>query len=121
MHRMYIPFWDISDFRIIWRLEQIKQPVKSTYEPDYERFCALLREARVKAGQTQADVAMRLLKPQSFVSKVESGERRLDLVEYIRWAKAVGIDPTALISTLAERIALPRVPKPRKRVLLRPG
>ena len=113
---MRIPFWDISDFRIIWRLERVKQPVKSTYESEYSRFCALLREARLKAGQTQADVAGRLLKPQSFVSKVESGERRLDLVEYIRWTKALGVDPTTLFATLADRIELSRLPKPRKRV-----
>ena len=118
---MRIPFWDISDFRIIWQLEQIKQPVKSTYESEYERFCSLLRDARVRAGQTQADVAARLLKPQSFVSKVESGERRLDLVEYIRWAKALGVDPITLLATLADRIELPRLPKPRKRVLVRLG
>lgn len=47
----------------------------------YEALCARLREARRQAGLTQADVARLLRRPQSFVSKFETGERRLDFVE----------------------------------------
>lgn len=47
----------------------------------YEAFLRRLREARKQANLTQAEVAERLGKPQSFVSKVETGERRLDFVE----------------------------------------
>lgn len=46
-----------------------------------ERFLARLKEARTEAGLTQAEVARRLGKPQSFVSKAETGERRLDFLE----------------------------------------
>lgn len=47
----------------------------------YGRFLSRLRQARLDAGLTQVEVAARLGKPQSFISKMESGERRLDVVE----------------------------------------
>jgi transcriptional regulator with XRE-family HTH domain len=53
------------------------------HTPRYERFLTRLREARRLSGLTQAEVAARLGKPQSFVSKMESGERRLDFVEVV--------------------------------------
>jgi transcriptional regulator with XRE-family HTH domain len=51
------------------------------YRRRYQLFLARLKQARVEAGLTQSDVARHLRRPQSFVSKAESGERRLDLVE----------------------------------------
>ena len=52
--------------------------------PTYDRLRDLLIEAREAAGLTQADVAKRLARPQSYVSKVEQGERRLDAVEFMQ-------------------------------------
>jgi len=57
------------------------------------RLRELLTEARSKAGLTQLDVASRLERPQSFVSKYESGERRLDVVEFLEVCTAVQADP----------------------------
>jgi transcriptional regulator with XRE-family HTH domain len=51
----------------------------------------LLRQVRIEAGLRQVDLAKRLHQPQSFVSKYESGERRLDLLELNRVCKACGI------------------------------
>jgi transcriptional regulator with XRE-family HTH domain len=65
---------------------------KSIYTAEQERLQALLRKVRVEAELTQADLALRLQKPQSFVSKYESGERRLDLLELRRVCEAVGLD-----------------------------
>lgn len=45
---------------------------------------------RLDAGLTQADLAERLDKPQSFVAKVETQERRLDLIEFVMWMVACG-------------------------------
>jgi transcriptional regulator with XRE-family HTH domain len=53
----------------------------------------LLVEVRKGAGLTQAELAHRLKRPQSFVSKYERGERRLDIVEFRDVADALGIDP----------------------------
>jgi transcriptional regulator with XRE-family HTH domain len=48
----------------------------------------------------QSDVARRLRRPQSFVSKYEGGERRLDLVEFLHIARAVGFDPARFVERL---------------------
>jgi DNA-binding transcriptional regulator YiaG len=53
----------------------------ATYRRRYRLFLEQLKQARVEAGLTQSDVARHLGRPQSFVSKAESGERRLDLIE----------------------------------------
>jgi transcriptional regulator with XRE-family HTH domain len=57
----------------------------------------LLRETRLKADLTQAEVAKRLKLPQSFVSKYESGERRLDLIELREVCKALGVSLLAFV------------------------
>jgi len=57
------------------------------YSKAYGRFLERLRQARAEAGLTQTAVAKRLNRPQSFVSKIESGERRVDVVELVEIAK----------------------------------
>lgn len=59
-----------------------------------------LREARLRAGLRQVDVALQLGKPQSYVAKVESGERRVDLIETIDLCQVVSLDPRVLIKKL---------------------
>ncbi len=59
-------------------------------EARYARLLALLRQARKEAGLTQVEAAEALGKPQSFVSKCEAGERRIDVVELERFAKVYG-------------------------------
>jgi transcriptional regulator with XRE-family HTH domain len=60
----------------------------------------LLRKHRVAAGLRQADVAGRLEKPQSFVSKYESGERRIDFIELDQICDALGIDVIEFVQEL---------------------
>ena len=60
---------------------------KSIYSKEYEFVLEKLKAARVETGLTQKDVAERLNKPQSYISKCESGERRLDIVELNKLAK----------------------------------
>ena len=64
---------------------------KSIGSTDQERLQELLRQIRLEAGLRQVDLAERLGQPQSFVSKYESGERLLDLLEIRQICKAVGI------------------------------
>jgi DNA-binding transcriptional regulator YiaG len=66
---------------------------KSLATGAYRHFLTLLQEARQQAGLTQVQVADRLHETQSFVSKVERGERRLDVVEWLGWCDALGVDP----------------------------
>lgn len=62
-----------------------------------ERLRVLLRQIRVESGLRQADLAKRLRKPQSFVSKYEAGERRLDLIELRELCQALGISLQELV------------------------
>lgn len=64
--------------------------MRSIYATEYRGMLARLRAAREAAGLTQAQVAAHFGRPQSFVSKVESGERRLDPVELARLAALYG-------------------------------
>lgn len=58
----------------------------SVYSEKYQAFLTRLRAARLETGLTQAEVAQRLQVPQSFISKSESGERRLDVIELTEFA-----------------------------------
>jgi transcriptional regulator with XRE-family HTH domain len=62
----------------------------------------LLARTRKAAGLTQQDLAGRLGRPQSFVSKVELGERRLDVIEFLELCRAIGMDPHQLLDDIAE-------------------
>lgn len=81
-----IRFWDIG--KVNGRLGGVE---KSIYSAEYQRLCTLLRELRLEEGLTQVQVAERLDVPQSFVSKYESGERRLDVIELHHVAEAMDL------------------------------
>jgi transcriptional regulator with XRE-family HTH domain len=73
---------------------------KSIHSPEHRALLALLVDARQKAGLTQKDVAQKLNRPQSFVAKYEGGERRIDVVEFITVARALGHDPIEMFKDL---------------------
>lgn len=62
--------------------------------PEYRRMLARLREAREAADLKQAEVGRKLGKPQSFVSKVENGERRIDPTELAQFAQVYSREVT---------------------------
>lgn len=70
---------------------------KSVFSEQYHRFRQMLVEARNENKLTQVEMAERLGKPQSFVSKFERGERRLDVVEFIEVSQALGVDPVEFL------------------------
>jgi transcriptional regulator with XRE-family HTH domain len=70
---------------------------RSSEDLQRQRLCALLRQVRVDAGMRQSDIAEQLGKPQSFVSKYESGARRLDLIELRNLCAVLGITVEKLV------------------------
>lgn len=70
---------------------------KSLYSPDYDAFLVLLRAVRQEAGLSQVVLAERLTTTQNYVSKSESGERRVDTLEWLRWLEACGADPITFL------------------------
>ena len=77
---------------------------KSIHSPRYAELLALLRSARARAGLTQGELASRLRMTQSSVSKVERGERRLDVVELHAWCDALGTPFRRFAADLDERL-----------------
>lgn len=74
--------------------------MKSGSEKTYERFQQMLVEARRKSGLSQQEVADRLGRPQTYVSKCELGTRRMDVVEFVEMAEVLGFDPADFIRKL---------------------
>lgn len=76
---------------------------KALYERSYAAFTELLKEERKNAGLTQAALAKKLRRPQSYVSKYERGDRRLDVIEFIEVARVIGFDPHDFLRKLASK------------------
>ncbi|HXD29514.1 MAG TPA: helix-turn-helix transcriptional regulator [Pyrinomonadaceae bacterium] len=69
-----------------------------------KKLLVLLRSVRVDAGLTQSDLATRLARDQTFVSKYESGERRLDILELREVCQAIGTDFVMFIRKLDQTL-----------------
>lgn len=86
-----------------------------THDLAYRSLVALLKRLRRSSGMTQADLAVRLELTQSSVSKIERGERRLDVLEFAALCHAAGADPAVILSEfLQDQIGI-RVPRGQRR------
>jgi transcriptional regulator with XRE-family HTH domain len=65
---------------------------RSTHYPRYQKFLDALREARRDAGVTQTELADRVGNRQVFISKLERGDRRIDVVDLFEYCEAAGIE-----------------------------
>jgi transcriptional regulator with XRE-family HTH domain len=68
----------------------------------HQALRAFLVERRKSAGLRQIDLAKRLRRSQSYVTHVETGQKRIALVELIDWAEAIGFDPEKAITEIAK-------------------
>jgi len=77
----------------------------------------VLARARERAGLKQFDVAARLHLPPSYLSKVENGTRRLDVIEFIQIANAMGLDPAEVLHELESALEVREpIPMPSRHV-----
>jgi transcriptional regulator with XRE-family HTH domain len=74
------------------------------HDPRYAVLRDLLVAERERKALTQVEIAARLGKPQSYVSKYERGERRLDIIEFIDVTRSIGVDPVATLRELLRKI-----------------
>lgn len=81
---------------------------KSIHTEEYAALLALLREARQAANLTQVQLAERLGQSQSFVTKVETGDRRLDLIQLRTICLALGTTLPAFVEKLEQRLGAQR-------------
>jgi transcriptional regulator with XRE-family HTH domain len=77
--------------------------LKSRTRREYAAFLRHLREVRERTRVTQVELARRLKSTQSFVSKCERGERRLDVVELRLWCEALGVSLPAFMADLGRK------------------
>lgn len=77
--------------------------MKSKSNDAYRQFQRMLVEVRQKSGLSQQEVADRLGRPQTYVSKCELGTRRMDVIEFVKFAKVVGFDPAVFIKKLKSK------------------
>ena len=78
----------------------VEIPLKTVFSKKYALLLNTLIDGRKAASLTQTNLAALLLKPQSFVSKYERGERRLDVVEMVEICDLLKIDPHTVIDKI---------------------
>ena len=69
----------------------------------YELLRAELKKTQLDASLRQIDLAKLLKKPQSYVSKIESGERNLDVIEFLSYVSALGIEPSKWVKRFVDK------------------
>ncbi len=74
--------------------------LKTIYHPQYVALIELLIQKRKSLSLTQSQLAIILCKQQSYIAKVEICERKLDVLEFIEWCRALGQDPSDLIKQI---------------------
>lgn len=73
---------------------------KTIHSKRHTEFCALLRQARKDAGLTQEELARKLGKYKTYISKIEAGERRLDVLEFAELVEALQCDASKLFKEI---------------------
>ncbi|CAN7649686.1 helix-turn-helix transcriptional regulator [Pseudorhodoferax sp. LjRoot39] len=87
---------------------------QSTHNPDYQTLLAVLKAARKRMGVSQVELAERLGNTQTFVSKCERGERRIDAVELVEFSEALGVPPAELLGEYLKQRERGLLPKGKK-------
>jgi len=66
--------------------------LKTIFSPEYVSLISALQASRKASGLSQAELAKKLDKPQSYISKIENKERRLDVIEYVQMCHSLNVD-----------------------------
>jgi len=80
-----------------------KRLAKSLYTERWELLRSKLKDMRKERGLTQADVAKLLNRPQSLVAKIESGERKLDVCQFLDYLEVLEADPIEVVRALTKK------------------
>ncbi len=71
---------------------------KTLFRPEYRILLGLIRQARRDSGLTQEQIAEKLAMPRSTIAKWETGQQRMDLLEYCSYCEGIEVDPVVLLS-----------------------
>ena len=78
---------------------------KTIFGGEHRHLVEVLAKARKDAVLTQAELAAKMGKDQTFISIIERGQRRVDVIEFLALAKALNADPLVLLAEVSDRIA----------------
>ena len=78
----------------------MRMPLQTVFRAEYDVLLRLLKDARKESGVSQRELARRLGKTQSYVSKIENGDQRMDVLEFLDYARAIGKEPAMLMLKL---------------------
>jgi transcriptional regulator with XRE-family HTH domain len=78
----------------------VRQALRTVLRPEYDVVLKLLTDSRNESKVSQRELARRLGRTQSYVSKIESGQQRLDILEFLDYSRAIGIEPSLLMLKL---------------------
>jgi transcriptional regulator with XRE-family HTH domain len=77
---------------------------KSVFSGAHRHLVEVLADARKKAGLTQAELAAKVGKDQSYISIIEGSQRRVDVLEFYALARAMEFDPVVLFAEVVSRL-----------------
>ena len=77
---------------------------KAQYQQKYKHLPPFLKDLREEAGLTQRDLGKTLNKPQSWIYNCETGNRRVDVIEFIDWVESCGVKPQSALGRLLKII-----------------
>lgn len=77
---------------------------KTIYSDEYAEFRKMIRATRERLGLSQEELGKRLGKHQFFVARIETGQRRLDVVEFVHLMRTMGVSPTAFLRKFEKTI-----------------
>ncbi len=89
--------------------------MKTVHTSEYKKLLVWLRERRKENGLTMRTVALALKIPHSWVGKVEIGERRLDIAEFVKLCRVMGADPHVGMSLMESQMRVPKLAKADKK------
>jgi len=75
---------------------------KAQHNATYRKLLPLLKKIREDSGLSQQALSRKLRKPQSWISRTETGERRIDILEFAAWAVACEVDPARVLERFVE-------------------
>lgn len=75
---------------------------RTIHNDDYRLLLSFMQQVRDAAGITQVALAHRLRTTQSYISKCERGERRLDIIEFVRYCEALEVDAGVLMDAFLD-------------------
>lgn len=107
---MNIRFWDIF---VIFAANMNNLTKQKVYKRRYKSFCEVIKSEREKRSYKQNELADKLGIKQSFISKTESGDRRLDVIELLEYCEAMGLSLTDFVFRFESKLQVQKLLSPK--------